>query len=68
MMTTEPPQEHADLVPPGSADTQRPPSFVPDTAIDSQWLLRGHKEALIAHNGVTYRLQATRQGKLILIK
>ncbi|HEX5805236.1 MAG TPA: hemin uptake protein HemP [Macromonas sp.] len=37
-------------------------------AIDSQLLLRGQKEALIAHNGVTYRLQATRQGKLILTK
>lgn len=36
--------------------------------IDSQVLLRGQKEALIAHNGVTYRLQATRQGKLILTK
>lgn len=36
--------------------------------LDSQTLLRGHKEAIIAHNGVTYRLQATRQGKLILIK
>lgn len=52
----------------------RPPenrSFSPTpvgSAIDSQLLLQGGKEALIAHNGVTYRLQATRQGKLILIK
>lgn len=68
MMPTEPIQEHADLAPPGSADTPWPPGSAPATAIDSQWLLRGHKEALIAHNGVTYRLQATRQGKLILIK
>lgn len=68
MMPTEPTQEHADLVPQGSADTQWPPGFAPGRAIDSQWLLLGQKEALIAHNGVTYRLQATRQGKLILIK
>lgn len=68
MMHTEPTGEQADLAPAGSSCNQLPPCFTTDAAIDSQWLLRGHKEVLIAHNGVTYRLQATRQGKLILIK
>lgn len=46
-------------------------STVPNTllpSIDSQQLLQGRKEALISHLGATYRLQATRQGKLILTK
>lgn len=37
-------------------------------AIDSQDLLRGLNAVTIAHNGNVYRLQATRQGKLILTK
>jgi hemin uptake protein HemP len=36
--------------------------------IDSQDLLRGQTAVAIAHNGSLYRLQATRQGKLILTK
>lgn len=35
---------------------------------DSDLLLQGQREIRIAHNGVTYRLQATRLGKLILTK
>lgn len=37
-------------------------------AVDSNELLRGQKAVDIVHNGSTYRLQATRLGKLILTK
>ena len=36
--------------------------------VDSTDLLRGQKAVEISHNGSTYRLQATRLGKLILTK
>ena len=36
--------------------------------IHSEELLRGQKAVDITHNGATYRLQATRLGKLILTK
>lgn len=36
--------------------------------LDSQELLRGHSVVAITHNGALYRLQTTRQGKLILTK
>ena len=36
--------------------------------VDSAELLRGQKTVDISHNGLTYRLQATRLGKLILTK
>ena len=37
-------------------------------AVNSTDLLRGQKAVEIKHNGLTYRLQATRLGKLILTK
>ncbi len=37
-------------------------------AIDSTELLRGNRTVTISHNGEVYRLQTTRQGKLILTK
>ncbi|QHJ01394.1 hemin uptake protein HemP [Xylophilus rhododendri] len=37
-------------------------------SILSSELLRGRKAVSISHNGSTYRLQATRLGKLILTK
>jgi hemin uptake protein HemP len=37
-------------------------------ALDSDTLLRGHSSVEITHRGAVYRLQATRQGKLILTK
>lgn len=40
----------------------------PPGAVDSHQLLRGQKAVDIVHNGATYRLQATRLGKLILTK
>ncbi len=36
--------------------------------LESQTLLNGQRERLIRHQGQLYRLQATRQGKLILTK
>lgn len=36
--------------------------------LDSHAVLRGHPAITIAHNGSFYRLQTTRQGKLILTK
>lgn len=36
--------------------------------IDSATLLQGGKSVTISHNGEFYRLQTTRQGKLILTK
>jgi hemin uptake protein HemP len=37
-------------------------------ALTSDALLQGQKAVTISHNGSVYRLQATRQGKLILTK
>lgn len=36
--------------------------------VDSNALLKGQKTVDILHNGLVYRLQATRLGKLILTK
>jgi hemin uptake protein HemP len=47
-----------DASPPG---TERP-------VMNSADILRGQKTVEISHNGATYRLQATRLGKLILTK
>jgi len=40
----------------------------PRMTLSSHNLLRGHKAVAIEHNGATYRLQATKLGKLILTK
>ncbi len=46
-----------------------PQATVPgEPALDSRALLQGGKAVAIRHNGELYRLQATRQGKLILTK
>jgi hemin uptake protein HemP len=39
-----------------------------EPVLDSAALLQGGRTALIRHNGATYRLHATRAGKLILTK
>lgn len=39
-----------------------------DMVVHSSALLKGQRTIAIAHNGAVYRLQATRQGKLILTK
>ncbi|QBB70279.1 hemin uptake protein HemP [Pseudolysobacter antarcticus] len=43
-------------------------SNTPVTRIDSRELLQGHRELVIEHVGLEYRLQVTRNGKLILTK
>jgi len=43
-------------------------AVVPSSCLDSHEILRGQKTVAISHNGSTYRLQATRLGKLILTK
>ncbi|MGC9560858.1 hemin uptake protein HemP [Brachymonas sp. M4Q-1] len=39
-----------------------------DRCIASEALLQGKRSVTIVHQGETYRLQSTRQGKLILTK
>jgi hemin uptake protein HemP len=56
-----------------AVDTLRPgpapgPGQSPGAMIDSTALLQGGRAVTINHNGELYRLQATRQGKLILTK
>ena len=48
-------------------DLRKAAGFLSD-CVNSTELLRGQKSVEISHNGATYRLQATRQGKLILTK
>jgi len=52
--------------PPAAAFT--PASHPAEPVLDSAALLQGGRSALIRHNGATYRLHATRAGKLILTK
>lgn len=40
----------------------------PQTEFDSRELMRGGREVLIRHAGQVYRLQHTRNDKLILVK
>ncbi|WP_427915560.1 hemin uptake protein HemP [Ramlibacter sp. MMS24-I3-19] len=56
-------QQAAD--PDGQAACERPQSLPP---VRSEQLLQGRRVVEITHNGETYRLQATRLGKLILTK
>jgi hemin uptake protein HemP len=44
------------------------PERRPTTPLPSEALLRGKSAVEIEHNGQLYRLQTTRQGKLILTK
>ncbi|NMM79103.1 hypothetical protein B2J86_08520 [Acidovorax sp. SRB_14] len=61
------PAAHGDT---GMADGRPGQAGMPTPAVtvDSRDLLQGQKTVAIAHNGCIYRLQATRQGKLILTK
>ena len=51
-----------------SERASQPASAAEDLSVDSDLLLRGQKSVSIVHNGATYRLQATKLGKLILTK
>ena len=50
------------------APGERPPAVQAMRTIDSQSLFGAAQQVLIAHQGETYKLQITRQGKLILTK
>lgn len=59
--------------PDGAAGAATPRSGAPQAGadcpvLDSAELLRGARSVGIRHNGELYRLQLTRQGKLILTK
>ncbi len=56
------------LPPRSSAAQGRQAPAAGEPALDSRALLQGGKAVAIRHNGELYRLQATRQGKLILTK
>jgi hemin uptake protein HemP len=58
-------QDHAT---PDSTAGGEPPHTRTPVAIRSETLLRGQPYVAIHHQGAVYRLQATRQGKLILTK
>ncbi|MDB5779864.1 MAG: hypothetical protein JWP93_2229 [Polaromonas sp.] len=71
MSTTPFSNASAGRQPPSPADASAPqvnPSVGTPGCVDSAELLRGQKTVDISHNGLTYRLQATRLGKLILTK
>ncbi|MES2283379.1 MAG: hemin uptake protein HemP [Pseudomonadota bacterium] len=53
---------------PAQPDTSASMSASPQACMNSNDILRGQKAVEISHNGSTYRLQATRLGKLILTK
>lgn len=67
MMANLPPSAaHSALTPPSAASIPAPQGVSP--VVQSDQLLQGRPSIHIAHNGTVYRLQATRQGKLILTK
>ncbi len=51
-----------------AAQTSSDVHGAPSASMNSTDILRGQKAVEINHNGSTYRLQATRLGKLILTK
>lgn len=61
-MSTQPP------APPARPEDNQQTVKVLGEAVDSQTLLQGRKAVSILHHGEVYRLQQTRQGKLILTK
>jgi hemin uptake protein HemP len=59
---------HTHTPSPANTVDARPISLNDERLLDSQQLMQGQKTIAIVHNGITYRLQATRLGKLILTK
>lgn len=55
-------------VPPQPLSARTQPSQAPGGVVPSEQILQGQRSVAIVHNGSIYRLQATRQGKLILTK
>lgn len=66
MIASETQPGRTDQAQSGATETQSPGAA--HVRLNSQELLRGQKAIVIAHNGALYRLQTTRQGKLILTK
>jgi len=64
---TTPPASVPQALPAGAALAQQVVDPTP-AVIDSEQVLQGRAAVVIAHRGAYYRLQATRQGKLILTK
>ncbi len=62
------PQMQERPAPPSTPEPVARAGLAANKAIDSAELLRGSKAIAISHNGEVYRLQTTRQGKLILTK
>jgi hemin uptake protein HemP len=54
--------------PPAPAGAPRPAPAAPGPVVRSADLLQGRSSIVIEHNGAAYRLQTTRQGKLLLTK
>jgi hemin uptake protein HemP len=54
--------------PPQSEDRPRSAELAPKRTLDSADLFQGAREIQIRHEEKVYRLQVTRNGKLILIK
>jgi hemin uptake protein HemP len=63
-----PPGLDANAEPLGARLAQQPITTSLPCAISSEALLRGQPSISITHQGAIYRLQITRQGKLILTK
>lgn len=67
--TLSPPNHFAASLSPASESASGPSAAnAPTSGLNSSEILRGKKAVEINHNGFTYRLQATRLGKLILTK
>jgi len=62
------PQERLTRTLPERGVGAAPAAAMGPAGLDSAALLQGGKSVTIRHNGEFYRLQATRQGKLILTK
>ena len=63
-MTGQPPLAPLPAAQAGASD----PAGILPHPLDSRQLLQGRRELQIRHQGEIYRLQQTRQGKLILTK
>jgi hemin uptake protein HemP len=66
MKTTSPPPCNQSN--PSATRTRQPAGSQTPASLHSASLFNGHQSVLIEHNGVSYRLQATKFGKLILTK
>lgn len=63
-MTDDTQPLRTDAAMPTTASAANPPPG----SLASEEVLRGQQAVVITHNGARYRLQTTRQGKLILTK